>query len=141
MKLQARLRGAQAGFSLIEILLVLVLIAFVATMVAQNVFGRREAANVNAAKAAVKKVASAVDTYYLETGSFPAKIEDLVTRPGNAGTWNGPYLTESQIKDPWGTPYTLKVPGESGRPYEVISLASDKAPGGKDNAADINNWQ
>ena len=131
----------QRGFSLIEMLLVLGIIAFIATMLATNIFRNKERANVQAAKAGVRKVATAVDQFYLDSGSAPSKLEELVTRPGNASNWGGPYLNESQLKDPWGTPYVIKVPGEGGQPYAVISLGSDKAPGGADTAADIDNNQ
>jgi len=132
---------AAKGFSLIEMLLVLGIIAFIATMLATNIFSSKGKADVKAAQAGVRKVASSVDQYYLDTGGFPSKMDDLVTRPGSASNWGGPYLNESQTKDPWGNPYVIKVPGEGGAPYAVISLGSDKAPGGKDNAADIDNNQ
>ncbi|HWS28289.1 MAG TPA: type II secretion system protein GspG [Xanthomonadales bacterium] len=131
----------QQGFSLIEMLLVLGIIAFIATMLATNIFKGKGKADVKSAQAGVRKVATSVDQYYLDSGSIPAKIEDLVTRPGNVTNWGGPYLTESQLKDPWGTNYVIKVPGEGGQPYAVISLGSDKTPGGADTAADIDNNQ
>ena len=131
----------QRGFSLIEMLLVLGIIAFIATMLATNIFKGKGKADVKSAQAGVRKVATSVDQYYLDSGSIPAKIEDLVTRPGNVTNWGGPYLTESQLKDPWGTNYVIKVPGEGGQPYAVISLGSDKTPGGADTAADIDNNQ
>ncbi len=131
----------QGGFSLIEMLLVLGIIAFIATMLATNIFKNQESANVRAAQAGVRKVATAVDQFYLDSGTLPSKIEDLATRPGNATNWNGPYINQSQTLDPWKNAYVLKVPGEGGQPYAVISLGADKAPGGKDNAADIDNNQ
>lgn len=131
----------QQGFSLIEMLLVLGIIAFIATMLATNIFKGKGKADVKAAQAGVRKVATSVDEYYLDSGSIPAKIEDLITKPGNVSNWGGPYLKESQLKDPWGTNYVIKVPGEGGQPYAVISLGSDKAPGGADTAADIDNNQ
>lgn len=136
-----RVGGHQQGFSLIEMLLVLGIIAFIATMLATNIFKSKGKADVKAAQAGVRKVATAVDQFYLDSGTIPAKIDELVTRPGNAANWGGPYLNESQLKDPWGTPYVIKVPGEGGQPYAVISLGSDKAEGGADTAADINNNQ
>lgn len=142
MKQRRNFRPAGSkGFSLIEMLLVLGIIAFIATMLATNIFRSKGVADVKAAQAGVRKVASSVDQYYLETGSIPAKIEDLVTRPGSVSNWNGPYLNESQTKDPWGTPYVIKVPGEGGQPYAVISLGADKTPGGKDAGADLDNNQ
>jgi general secretion pathway protein G len=131
----------QQGFSLIEMLLVLGIIAFIATMLATNIFGAKVKADVKAAQAGVRKVATAIDQFYLDSGSIPTSMNELVTRPGNVSNWGGPYLNESQTKDPWGTPYVIKVPAEGGQPYAVISLGSDKAPGGKDTAADIDNNQ
>ena len=131
----------QQGFSLIEMLLVLGIIAFIATMLATNIFKGKGKADVKAAQAGVRKVATSVDEYYLDSGSIPTKIEDLLTKPGNVANWGGPYLKESQLKDPWGTNYVIKVPGEGGQPYAVISLGSDKTPGGADTAADIDNNQ
>ncbi len=131
----------QQGFSLIEMLLVLGIIAFIATMLATNIFKGKGKADVKAAQAGVRKVATSVDEYYLDSGSIPTKIEDLITKPGNVANWGGPYLKESQLKDPWGTNYVIKVPGEGGQPYAVISLGSDKTPGGADTAADIDNNQ
>ena len=131
----------QQGFSLIEMLLVLGIIAFIATMLATNIFKGKGKADVKAAQAGVRKVATYVDEYYLDSGSVPSKIEDLLTKPGNVANWGGPYLKESQMKDPWGTNYVIKVPGEGGQPYAVISLGSDKTPGGTDTAADIDNNQ
>lgn len=135
--------GAMAarGFSLIEMLLVLGIIAFIATMLATNIFKGQQTANVKAAQAGVRKVATAVDQFYLDSGTLPTKIDDLVSRPGSASNWNGPYLSPSQIKDPWGTAYVIKVPGEGGQPYAVISYGADKSPGGSDAAADIDSNQ
>ena len=133
-------KSAQAGFSLIEILLVVGIIAFLATMVATNVIGQSEKAKVTNAKTGVRSVAAKASSYYLDTGSAPGSIDDLLTKPGNAPNWNGPYITAEQSKDPWGTPYVLKSPGEH-TDMDVMSYGSDKQAGGADNAADIGNWQ
>lgn len=138
---RARIGVFQQGFSLIEMLLVLGIIAFIATMLATNIFKSKGKADHKAAQTGVRKVAMAVDQFYLDSGSLPAKVEELVTKPGNAANWSGPYLSESQINDPWGQPYTMKVPGEGGQPYAVISYGSDKSPGGTATAADVDNNQ
>ena len=133
-------KSAQAGFSLIEILLVVGIIAFLATMVATNVIGQGENAKVTNAKTGVRSIAAKASSYYLDTGSAPNSIDDLLTKPGNAANWKGPYITEQQSKDPWGTPYVLKSPGEHSE-MDVMSYGSDKQAGGADRAADIGNWQ
>lgn len=133
-------KSAQAGFSLIEILLVVGIIAFLATMVASNVIGQGEKAKVTNAKTGVLSVAAKAQSFYLETGAAPTSIDDLLTKPGNAPNWKGPYITEQQSKDPWGTPYILKSPGEHSE-MDIISYGSDKQAGGTGNAADIGNWQ
>ena len=131
---------AQAGFSLIEILLVVGIIAFLATMVATNVINSSEGAKVTNAKTGVRSIAAKASSYYLDTGSIPTSIDDLVTKPGSAANWKGPYITPDQSKDPWGTPYVLKSPGEHSE-MDVMSYGSDKQAGGADRAADIGNWQ
>jgi general secretion pathway protein G len=132
---------AQTGFSLIEILLVLGIIVFIATLVAGNLIGKSEEAKVKQARAGLQKVASAVNNYYLDTGQIPKSMDALITKPGEAQNWKGPYLQGSQVSDPWNTPYQLKVPGEGGQEFEVISLGSDGAAGGADRAKDLKNWE
>jgi general secretion pathway protein G len=132
---------SQTGFSLIEILLVLGIIVFIATLVAGNLIGKSEEAKVKQARAGLQKVASAVNNYYLDTGQIPKSIDALITKPGEVPNWKGPYLQGSQINDPWNTPYQLKVPGEGGQEFEVISLGSDRAAGGTDRARDLKNWE
>lgn len=132
---------AQTGFSLIEILLVLGIIVFIATLVAGNLIGKAETAKVSQAKAGLQKVASAVNNYYLDTGSIPNSVDALMTKPGDVPNWKGPYLQGSQINDPWGTAYQFKVPGEGGQEFEVISFGSDRAAGGSDRAKDLKHWE
>jgi general secretion pathway protein G len=138
--LPIRRHGKQAGFSLIEILLVVGIIAFLATMVATNVIGQGETTKVRNAGTGVRMIAAKASSYYLDTGSSPSKLDDLISKPGNAQNWKGPYITETQSKDPWGNPYILKSPGEHSE-MDVVSLGSDGQVGGADRAADIGNWQ
>jgi general secretion pathway protein G len=129
-----------AGFSLIEMIAVLVLIGIVATLVVRSVapqFGRGQ---VNAAKSQVKIVSAAVENFYMDTGAYPQNLKELVTRPGGNANWGGPYISESQLKDPWGTELQFKMPGEHGE-FDIVSLGRDKQPGGADNNADIGSWQ
>jgi general secretion pathway protein G len=131
------LRTAQGGFSLIEILIVVALIALIAGMVANQVFGGRARANVKLAASAVADLSGKIEQYEMDTGVLPQRLEDLVREPGSVKGWLGPYAKESALKDPWNTPYDYRVPGE-GAPYAVISYGDDKKPGGSGVDADIN---
>ena len=135
-----RIKTAQAGFSLIEILLVVGIIAFIATMVATNIIGSSETAKVKNAASAVRLIAAKASSYYIDVGVAPTKLEDLYVKPGNAQNWKGPYITETQTKDPWNTPYVLKAPGDHTE-LDVMSYGADRQEGGTGNNADIGNWQ
>lgn len=127
----------QSGFSLIEILIVVALIALIAGMVANQVFGGRARANVKLAESGVADLAGKIENYEMDTGSLPDRLEDLVKEPGNAKGWLGPYAKESALRDPWNTPYDYRVPGEGAR-YAIISYGNDKKPGGSGVDKDIN---
>ena len=129
----------QTGFSLIEVLLVLVLIAGIGALIATNVFGQSEKAKVQQAKIAVKKISMAVDSYYIDTGNLPSKIDELVSGSGSTNGWDGPYMKDSDLKDPWDQPYQYKTPGQHG-PYDIMSYGADRKSGGDGRDADIGNW-
>lgn len=137
--LQPRL-GPQQGFSLIEILLVLVLLTVIMGMLVPNLIGRKESANVNATKTQIQRLSMAVDNYYLDNGSPPERLEDLVRQPGDATNWIGPYVKSQVLKDPWGQPINYQYPGEHGE-YDLYSYGADKSPGGEGRDADITNWE
>lgn len=127
---QRNLRLArQDGFSLIEILIVVALIALIAGMVANQVFGGAAKAKVKLATSGVTNLAGKIENYEMDVGSLPERLDDLVKEPGNAKGWLGPYAKESALKDPWNTPYEYRVPGD-GVPFVVISYGNDKKPGG-----------
>lgn len=134
-------RSRAGGFSLIEIVAVLVLIGIVMTLIVRGVapqFGRGQ---VNAAKSQVKIVAAAVENYYMDVGTYPNALQELVSRPSGAGNdWGGPYIREAQLKDPWGTDLLYRNPGQHGD-FDIVSLGRDKQPGGDGNNADIGSWQ
>lgn len=130
------LRAAQGGFSLIEILIVVALIALIAGMVANQVFGGRSRANVKLAQSDLASLAAKVEQFEMDTGVLPQRLEDLVREPGNARGWLGPYAKESALRDPWNTPYEYRVPGD-GAPFAIISYGDDKKPGGSGVDADL----
>lgn len=129
--MQTRLphRLAQRGFSLIEILIVVALIALIAGMVANQVFGGGSRAKVQLAKSGVADLSGKVEQFEMDTGALPQRLEDLVKEPGGAKGWLGPYAKESSLKDPWNTPYEYRVPGD-GAPYVILSYGDDRKPGG-----------
>lgn len=129
------------GFSLIEILVVIALIGIVATLVIRNVGGGFAGGQAKAAKSQLASVGMSIEQYYLDNGSYPERLEDLVNKPGNAANWNGPYLKASQVKDPWGTDLDYRAPGENGRDFDIVSLGKDKRQGGEGNNKDIASWE
>lgn len=119
----------QGGFSLIEILIVVALIAVIAGMVANQVFGGQDRARVKLAVSGIADLSGKIENYEMDVGALPERLEDLVKEPGNAKGWLGPYAKEGALKDPWNVPYEYRVPGD-GVPFVVISYGSDKKPGG-----------
>jgi len=128
--------SAQAGFSLIEIILVVVLIGGIVAFAATRILGGGDRAKVNLAKAQVQTLAEKVDQYEMDTGVLPGELADLVKAPSGASGWLGPYAKAAELNDPWNHPYVFKMPGE-GRPFELASLGADGEPGGDSTSADI----
>ena len=133
-------RAAIRGMTLIEILVVLVLIGIVLGIVGGNFIGRGEKAKADAAKIEIGQIGQALDLYKLETGRYPSSsdgLQSLVTAPGGASNWNGPYWKKSQIpKDPWGNDYRYTSPGQKGA-YDILSLGADGKEGGEGANKDI----
>ena len=128
--------SANAGFSLIEIILVVVLIGGIVAFAATRILGGGDRAKVNLAKAQVQTLAEKVQQYEMDTGGLPGELADLVKAPGGASGWLGPYAKEAELKDPWNHPYTFTIPGE-GKPFDLASLGADGEPGGDSVDADI----
>ena len=129
-------RAAQGGFSLIEIILVVVLIGGIVAFAASRILGGGDRAKANLAKAQVQTMAEKVQQYDMDTGSLPNSLDDLVTAPGSAAGWLGPYAKAAELKDPWGHPFEYTVPGD-GQPFDLVSLGKDGKPGGTSVDADI----
>lgn len=126
----------QAGMSLVEIIIVMVLVGAVATFVLSRVLGGADRTKANLAKAQVQTLAGKIENYQLDTGSLPAKLEDLVTQPNNATGWLGPYAKEAELKDPWGHAVEYTAPGQ-GHPFDLVILGKDGQPGGDSYNADV----
>lgn len=128
------------GFTLIELIVVIALVAVLAAVVAPNLLGKATEANRKSAGIQLEKISNAVELYRLETGRYPEELDDLVNQPSGVERWNGPYIRkQSMLQDPWGNPLVLKVPGDGGA-FDVISYGPDGRAGGSDDDADITNW-
>ena len=131
--------GAQGGFTLVELLLVLVILALIGGLVLPGIIGKAESAKAKAAASQVSRLSMAVESYYLDTGRTPDSLDDLVNEPGDANGWNGPYIKASSLKDPWGREYEYSYPGDHAE-FDIVSLGADGQPGGEGKNADLNNW-
>ena len=133
--------GAASGFTLIELLVVVAIIGLLAGFVAPRYFGQIGKSDVSTAKAQIDALEKALDQFRLDTGHYPSTelgLNALVTKPANEAKWNGPYLRKAVPLDPWGKPYTYKMPGEKGD-FDLVSYGKDGAPGGTGENADISN--
>jgi general secretion pathway protein G len=134
-------RRRQRGFTLVELLLVLVILALIGSLVLPGIIGRAEGAKVKAAKSQIDRLSMAVESYYLDTGSTPESLEQLVEEGGgDAAGWNGPYVKKSSLQDPWGRDYVYQYPGEHGD-FDIVSYGADGQPGGEERNADITSWE
>lgn len=124
-----------SGFTMIELLIVIVILGLLASLVAPKFFGQLGDAERGVAKAQMNAFETALDTYRLDVGSYPDSLEKL--RKGEHARWDGPYLPKDIPLDPWGNPYVYKTPGEEGNPYSLMSYGADGKPGGTDNNEDI----
>lgn len=136
-------RSASAGFTLLELLVVLVILGLLASVTAPAVARYLSGAKIDAAKLQIQNISTTLDMYRLDTGSYPAQqdgLKALVQRPSGAQRWNGPYLRKADmIKDPWGREYLYRTPGEHAE-VEVFSLGADNAVGGTGENQDIGSW-
>lgn len=135
-------RARQRGFTLLEILVVVTIIALLATLVAPKLLGQVGKAKMNVAKSKAADIAKAVNMYCLDEGlSAPPEdfdLEILIERPENGGGASGPYLEKrDDLLDPWSNPFEILVPGDINASFDVISYGQDGQPGGEGDAADI----
>jgi len=139
-----RANKRQAGITLIEMLVVLMIIGLFAALVAPRLFKKSDTARVTAARAQINSFMTALGAYKLDTGTFPTTeqgLEALRVRPSGATQWDGPYLPQEIPVDPWGRPYIYKYPGEHGDEPDIICYAQDGQPGGEGLNTDIVSWK
>jgi len=135
--------AAAAGFTLLELLVVLVILGLLASVTAPAVARYLSGAKVDAAKLQIQNLSTTLDMYRLDTGSYPNPqdgLRALVQRPASAQRWNGPYLRKpDMIKDPWGREYQYRTPGEHAE-VEVFTLGADNRTGGTGENQDLGSW-
>ena len=124
-----------AGFSLIEIMIVIVLIGGILALVASKVMGSKDQANFKLADMQLTTLAGKIDQFRSDTGRLPESLDQLATSPGIPG-WLGPYAKAEELRDPWGTAIDYRRPGTNG-PFELVSLGADGTAGGESVDADI----
>lgn len=149
-RLRARRRGRtlpvrtadESGFTLLELLVVLGIIALLATIAAPQVVQYLGKARTETAKGQISAITTALELYALDNGGFPpqqAGLAALVTAPTGLATWRGPYLKRAEgLVDPWGRQYGYRIPGRGGQP-DVFTLGRDNAPGGDGENQDVSN--
>jgi general secretion pathway protein G len=133
--------AASGGFTLLELLVVVVILGMLTAIVAPRYFGQVGKSEVNAAKAQIDALEKALDQYRLDTGRYPTTelgLKALIERPASEPKWNGPYLRKAVPLDPWGKPYVYRMPGERGE-FDLVSYGKDGQPGGTGENADITN--
>jgi len=124
------------GFTLIELLIVIVILGLLLSLVAPTMFSKVGSSQRKTAMAQMQMLSTALDTYRLDTGNFPANLDEL--RKGTAPGWDGPYLPREVPKDPWGNPYVYSAKAEDpAKPYALMSYGKDGRAGGDGDAEDI----
>ena len=131
-----------SGFTLLELLVVMVIIGLLASIVAPQYFAQIGKSNEKVARAQIEAFGQALDQYRLDTGHYPTSeqgLSSLRAAPTNMPQWRGPYLKRDIPNDPWGKPYQYRAPGQHGD-YDLLSLGSDGQPGGEGEASDVTSW-
>ncbi len=135
---------SNSGFTLIELLIVMVIIGLLAAFILPKFIGRVGESKQTAAKAQIGLLSTALDVYKLDTGKYPTQgtgLEALINKSDESKNWKGPYLKKEKIpKDPWGTEYIYRHPGEHGD-FDIISYGADGSEGGTDENGDVVSWE
>jgi len=141
-----RRAGTQRGFTLIEIMVVVVILGILAAIVVPNVFGNVEKARISKVKQDIRSFETALALYKMDNFKVPTSdqgLQALVTQPNDPTIRNfkpGGYLTGGVKKDPWGNDYKYVTPGSHGGEYDIFTLGADNQEGGEGDNADIGNW-
>lgn len=125
------------GFTLVELLIVIVILGLLASLVAPQMFGRVDSSRIQTAETQIRMLETAIQTFRIDTGRFPETLDEL--RRSEHPRWDGPYLPRDVPMDPWGNPYQYEVPGTEERPFDLISYGPTGQPGGEGDNAPITN--
>jgi general secretion pathway protein G len=133
------MRKDEDGFTLVELLVVLLILALLAALVGPRVIGYMSQSKVKTAEIQMSAYKTALELYHLDVGAYPTEAQGLgalMAAPGEAKGWAGPYLDKALAADPWGNPYVYRL-GADGAGYGLVSLGSDGKEGGEGDAADL----
>jgi general secretion pathway protein G len=137
-------RKRERGFSLIELIVVLVILGLLAGVVGPKVYHKLATGKQQIARIQIKEFEGSLQLFSFDVGRLPTTsegLDGLVRNPGNLEAWRGPYLNKTEVpKDPWGKPYVYRCPGQHGD-YDLFSYGPDGVEGGDGENADIGNWQ
>ena len=135
--------GLASGFTLLELLVVMVIIGLLAGLVAPRYFAQVGKSQVKVARAQIDALDKALDQLRLDVGRYPTSeegLQALVAQPSTAQRWAGPYLKKGVPADPWGRPYAYQQPGTHSGDFDLLSFGKDGRPGGSGEDADLTNW-
>ena len=138
-----KILDSDSGFTLIELIVVVVIIGLLAGLVLPQFIRQEEKAKLKATRAQIELLGTALDTFRLDIGRYPTTEEGLQAlrqKPATLDRWDGPYIKKELPEDPWGKPYVYKSPSDHG-PYDIISYAADGVPGGEGDNRDITSWE
>ena len=136
------MKKQHSGFTLLELLVVMVIIGLLVGYVGPRYFAQIGKSETKAARAQIDALEKALDQYRLDTGHYPSTemgLNAMNERPNNETRWDGPYLKKAVPLDPWGKPYIYRLPGEHSE-FDLFSYGKDGQPGGSGDAADVTNW-
>ncbi|MBX9676906.1 MAG: type II secretion system protein GspG [Methylotenera sp.] len=136
------IRIKNQGFTLLELLVVIVIIGLLASIAAPKLFSQIGKSETKTASAQIEALGLGLDQYRIDVGQYPTTEQGLIAlnkNPGNVPKWAGPYLKKSVPNDPWGKPYIYKSPGEHGD-YDLSTLGKDGQLGGTSDAEDVLSW-
>ena len=137
-------RNSERGFTLIELIVVLVILSLLAAVVVPNIYKHLSTSRSQIARVQIGEFESALSLFAFDVGRYPTQaegLEALVSNPGNLPSWNGPYLKKALPMDPWGKPYVYRIPGTHGIEFDLFSYGPDGVEGGEGENADITNWK